>query len=408
MIDYDHIFASHITGIKSEGRYREFMELARHAGKFPYARHIESNRDIIMWCINDYLGMGEHPEVLKSIHTTLDAMGAGAGGTRNIGGNNTLITQLENLLSELHNKESALLFTSGFVANDTTISTIAKIIPDIIFLSDEDNHASIITGIRNSRAEKMIFRHNDVDHLRELLSTIDPNRPKMIIFESIYSMDGFMAPIKEICDLADEFNAMTYIDEVHTVGLYGDKGAGVSRMLGVDDRITIIQGTLGKAIGVIGGYITGSNLLVDAIRSSGSGFIFTTAIPPSIAAGAITSIKHIMKANKIRTHHQENAEKLRAKLREANIKFIENGTHIVPIILGDPILTKQASKMLLEDFNIFVQHINFPTVARGTERLRFTPTPCHTDEMIDDLVSALKQVFKKLKIDNETSLLQKT
>jgi 5-aminolevulinate synthase len=398
MLDYNEIFASHISGIRSEGRYREFVELERCASNFPYAKHIATGNEIVMWCINDYLGMGENPDVLASMHSTLDSMGAGAGGTRNIGGNNTLITQLEALLASWHQKESGLVFTSGFVANDTTISTIARIIPDIIFFSDEDNHASIIAGVRNSRAEKFIFRHNDTRHLRELLSKIDKSKPKMIIFESIYSMDGIPAPIAEICDLAEEFNALTYIDEVHTVGLYGETGAGVTQKLGLSNRVDIIQGTLGKAIGIVGGYVTSSSKLIDAIRSSAPGFIFTTAIPPVVAAGALASIKYLIKSDAGRKLQQENAKKLKKKLLEAGINFIQNDTHIIPIIIGDPILTKAASQLLLNKHKIFVQYINFPTVARGTERLRLTPTPCHNDQMIDDLVLALKDVFVELEI----------
>jgi 5-aminolevulinate synthase len=407
MLDYNEIFAAHISGIRAEGRYREFVELERCASNFPYAQHVATGNEIIMWCINDYLGMGEHPEVLAAMHKTLDLMGAGAGGTRNIGGNNTLIIQLEQLLASWHKKEAGLVFTSGFVANDAAISTIAKIIPDIVFFSDEDNHASIIAGIRNSRAEKFIFRHNDTTHLRELISKIDPNRPKMIIFESIYSMDGIAAPIEEICAIAEEFNALTYIDEVHTVGLYGETGAGVAEKLGLSDRIDIIQGTLGKAIGIVGGYITGSARMIDAIRSSASGFIFTTAIPPMIASGACASVKHLMSANSGRILQQENAQKLKNKLLEAGINFIQNDSHIVPIVLGDPILTKEASQLLLNKHKIFVQYINFPTVERGTERLRFTPTPCHTDAMIDDLVIALKDVFHELNILQSSEMSSK-
>jgi 5-aminolevulinate synthase len=406
MLDYNEIFASHISGIKSEGRYREFVELERCASNFPYAKHIATGNEIVMWCINDYLGMGENPDVLASMHRTLDSMGAGAGGTRNIGGNNTLITQLEALLASWHQKESGLVFTSGFVANDTTISTIARIIPDIMFFSDEDNHASIIAGVRNSRAEKFIFRHNDTKHLRELLSKVDKSKPKMIIFESIYSMDGIPAPIAEICDLAEEFNALTYIDEVHTVGLYGKTGAGVAQKLGLSDRVDIIQGTLGKAIGIVGGYITSSSKLIDAIRSSAPGFIFTTAIPPVVAAGALASIKYLIQSDAGRRLQQENAKKLKSKLLEAGINFIQNDTHIVPIMIGDPILTKAASQLLLNKHKIFVQYINFPTVARGTERLRLTPTPCHNDQMIDDLVIALKDVFAELEIKQLTTANQ--
>ena len=394
MFDYNKAFRSHIDEILKEGRYREFVKLQRCAGNFPKA--IWDDQEITLWCINDYLGMGENPYVTEAMHNTLNNMGAGAGGTRNIGGNNILITELEELLAKWHQKDAGLVFTSGFVSNDTTIATIAKIIPDIIFFSDADNHASIIAGIKNSRADKMIFRHNDMQHLRELLGQVPKDRPKMIIFESIYSMDGVVAPMQEICDLAEEFCAMTYVDEVHTVGLYGPRGAGVAEQLGLSDRIDIIQGTLGKAIGVIGGYITGSRYLIDAIRSTAPGFIFTTALPPVIAAGAIASIRYLISHPQIRITHQKNISLLKDKLREAGIRFLDNNSHIIPIIIGDPILTKQASQMLLHKHKIFVQYINFPTVERGSERLRFTPTPCHTEEMIDILVFALKDVLSTI------------
>lgn len=404
MIDYDNIFSSHLEAIKSEGRYREFMELARKAGKFPYAIHIETGREIVMWCINDYLGMGQHPNVTNAMKNVINHMGAGAGGTRNIGGNNTLIVKLENTLADLHKKDSALLFTSGFVANDTAISTIAKIIPDIVFLSDEDNHASIIAGIRNSRAEKIIFKHNNVDDLELKLSQLDINKPKMIIFEAVYSMNGLTAPVDKICQLAQKYNALTYIDEVHTVGLYGPTGAGIAEKFGLSDQITIIQGTLGKAYGLMGGYIAGSKNIIDAIRSSGPGFIFTTATAPCIAAGAIESINYLRSSSVERIKQQDNANKLRAKLNSAGINFIPNDSHIVPVVIGDPLIAKEASKLLLKDHSIFVQHINYPTVKKGTERLRFTPTPFHDEEMIDHLVNSLVAVFKQLKIyDNNLS-----
>lgn len=395
---YTKYFTEHVKKIKLEGRYRNFLDIKRLAGSFPYAIRTSTGDKIIMWCINDYLGMAQNESVIKSGIESLQQMGSGAGGTRNIGGNNCKIVELEKLLAKFHNKESGLVFTSGYVSNDTTLSTIASIIPNIVFLSDEDNHASIIYGIRNSRAEKYIYNHLDMASLEEQLKSIDINRPKMIVFESVYSMDGLESPVAEICRLAKKYNALTYIDEVHTVGLYGDNGSGVARLRGVDQDIDIIQGTLGKAVGVIGGYITGNNDIIDAIRSSAPGFIFTTAITPPTAAAAIASIKHIMENAGDRVKLFDRVGKVKSKLDFAGIDYINNQSHIVPILIGDPILTKAASDMLLNEHNIFVQHINYPTVKRGTERLRITPTPCHSDEMIDQLVESLSMVFQKLGI----------
>jgi len=398
MTRYKEDFTKHVLSIREEGRYRKFLNLSRSAGRFPYSTLEDNGKEVIMWCINDYLGMGQKEFVIEAAVKTLRSMGSGAGGTRNIGGNNSKIVELEKLLARFHNKESALVFTSGYVANDTTLSTLAKILPDLVFFSDEDNHASIIHGIRNSRAEKRIYKHLDIMSLRKALESVDIARPKVIVFESVYSMDGLESPIEEICKLADEFNAMTYIDEVHTVGLYGNNGSGIANLRGCADKIDIIQGTLGKAIGVIGGYISASDEIIEAIRLSAPGFIFTTAISPSTAAAAIASIEHIDRNSEDRKLQSDRVNLLKNMLRKENIKFIENNSHIIPIIIGDPILAKKASDMLLNKYSIFVQHINFPTVPKGTERLRFTPTPCHTEDMVFELVKALTDVFTILKI----------
>ncbi len=389
-MNYNQIFSSHIDKIRSEGRYRNFVGVMRLAGEFPYATHTPTEKKIVMWCINDYLGMSQHEVVLSAARKTLEISGAGAGGTRNIGGNNGSVLALENILAKLHNKEEALVFTSGYVANDATLVAIAKIMPNIIFFSDEANHASIISGISNSRAEKYIYKHNDVQSLRELLEAAPKDRPKMIVFESVYSMDGLSSPIKEICDLAKEYNAMTYIDEVHTVGLYGTGGAGVADLQGMADKIDIIQGTLGKAYGAIGGYIAGRHEIIDAVRLTAPGFIFTTALPPLVAAAATASIKHLMESNKERELHQNRVATVKHAFEEAGINYLKNESHIIPIIIGDADRASSISAQLLEDYGIYVQHINFPTVPRGTERLRIIPTPYHTDAMIKDLVNALR------------------
>jgi 5-aminolevulinate synthase len=392
-MNYTQIFTNHIEKIKREGRYRNFVGVIRLAGEFPYATHTPTDKKIVMWCINDYLGMSQHDVVLEAARNALKTSGAGAGGTRNIGGNNGAVLDLEATLADLHNKEKALVFTSGYVANDATLVALSKIMPDLIFFSDESNHASIIAGISNSRCEKYIYKHNDAESLRQMLAAAPQNRPKLIVFESIYSMDGLTSPIKEICALAKEYNAMTYIDEVHTVGLYGDNGAGVAAREGFADQIDIIQGTLGKAYGAIGGYIAGDHELIDAIRLTAPGFIFTTALPPLVAAAASASIKYLMVSNKERNLHQNRVTALKKALDEAAIDYLKNDSHIVPIIIGDPDRAAKIYENLLQDHGIYVQHINFPTVPRGTERLRIIPTPYHTDEMIASLVSALKAVL---------------
>lgn len=404
MIDYVECCKVHVDGIRNEGRYRDFVNLQRIAGEFPYALHVDSGRKIVLWCINDYLGMAQHHGVIEAGVRAMRSMGSGSGGTRNIGGTHSSVVELEELLCDLHSKESALVFTSGYVANDTTLSTLARIMPDLAFFSDEDNHASIIQGIKravdaNNQCEKFVYDHLSMASLEEKLRSVDINRPKIIVFESIYSMDGFESPIAEICALAEKYNAMTYIDEVHTVGLYGKRGAGVANLRGYEDKIDIIQGTLGKAIGVIGGYITAKKSIIEAVRLSAPGFIFTTSLPPSVTASAVASIKHIMGNEDKRIAHHMNVQRVKKRLSDAGIGYMHNHSHIVPIVIGDPNLTRQASHTLLNEHGIFVQHINFPTVARGTERLRITPTPCHTDEMIDQLVVSLTKVFAKIGIN---------
>ncbi len=398
MINYHEIFTSHVDKIRSEGRYRDFVGVLRQAGNFPYATYVPNGKKIVMWCINDYLGMSQHRDILAAAIEGLTNSGTGSGGTRNIGGNNGALLELEETLATLHNKEKALVFTSGYVANDSTLVALARIMPDVVFFSDESNHASIIAGINHSKKDKFIYAHNDADHLRDLLEQVPLDRPKVIVFESVYSMDGLKSPIKEICALAKEFNALTYIDEVHTVGLYGDSGAGMAAEEGLADHIDIIQGTLGKAFGVIGGYIAGNDELIDAVRLTAPGFIFTTSLPPSIAMAATASIKHLMKSDVERQNHQARVLSLKAALSAAGISYLDNDSHIVPIMIGDPVIAQQISKKLLLQHDIYVQHVNFPTVPRGTERLRLTPTPCHTDEMIHTLVSALKEVFQELEV----------
>ena len=400
-MDYEAKFKEAIDALRAEGRYRVFMDIGRRKGAFPNARHYDGDteRDIIVWCSNDYLGMGQHPDVIAAMEEALHTNGAGAGGTRNISGTNHYHVLLEQELADLHNKEAALLFTSGYISNDATLSTVAKILPDCIVYSDELNHASMIEGVRHSGQKKLIFRHNDVEHLEELLAQSDPNVPKIIAFESVYSMDGDIAPIKEFCDLADKYNALTYLDEVHAVGLYGARGGGVAEREGLMDRVSIIEGTLGKAFGVMGGYITGTRNLIDVVRSYASGFIFTTSLSPVLAAGALASIRYVKTAGHLRDQHQERAATLKQMFRDADLPVMDSVSHIVPLWVGDPSLCKQVSDELMQDFGIYVQPINYPTVPRGTERLRFTPSPNHTDDMMQDLVKALNIVWERLKIN---------
>jgi 5-aminolevulinate synthase len=386
MLNY---FKQTIEQLKSENRYREFLDISRICGEFPHAINNKNGNKIIVWCSNDYLGMGQNNAAIDEATNALKRYGVGAGGTRNISGTSGILVELEKEIASLHNKESALTFVSGYVANDAAIQSLAKIIPDLIIFSDEKNHASIISGIRNSKAQKQIFRHNDMAHLEELLKSYTQNQPKLIIFESVYSMDGDFGKVAEIVALAKKYNALTYVDEVHGVGLYGKTGAGLCEKLNLMGEIDIIQGTFAKAFGAIGGYIAAKSEIVDAIRCVASGLIFTTALPPVVAAAIISNVRHLKKSEIERSKIHENVAKLKAELQKFGIKIVENNSHIVSVRVGDAAKAKAASKRLLEEFNIYVQHINFPTVAKGDERLRITVTPLHTDKMIVDLVEAL-------------------
>lgn len=396
--DYEAHYSKSIDALKDEGRYRVFMDLARRAGSFPVAIDESTGEPITVWCSNDYLGMGQHPKVLDAMRQALDSMGSGAGGTRNISGNHHAVVELEKTLARLHGKEAGLVFTSGYVSNEATLSTLGRQLPNCVIFSDECNHASMIHGIRNSRAEKHVFRHNDVEHLESLLQQVDINRPKVIAFESVYSMDGDVGPIKEFCDLADKYGAITYLDEVHAVGMYGPHGAGIAEREGLMGRVTLIQGTLGKAYGVMGGYVTGSAMLMDMIRSYAPGFIFTTAMPPALAMGAQASIQHLMDSQKERDGQRRAVAEVKERLNKAGIPVLETETHIVPVMIGDPVRCKQASDILRQEYGIYVQPINFPTVPRGTERLRITPSPLHTSEHINALVDGLVAVFDRLNV----------
>lgn len=395
-MNYDAALDAALNRLHEEGRYRTFIDIERRRGQFPHAvwkKPDGTEQDITVWCGNDYLGMGQHPVVLEAMHKALEDTGAGSGGTRNISGTTVYHKELEAELSDLHQKEAALLFTSAYIANDATLSTLPKLFPGLIIYSDALNHASMIEGVRRNGGAKRIFRHNDVEHLRELLEADDPSAPKLIAFESIYSMDGDFGPIKEICDLADEFGALTYLDEVHAVGMYGPRGAGVAERDNLMHRIDIINGTLGKAFGVHGGYIAASEKMCDAVRSYAPGFIFTTSLPPVVAAGAAASVRHLKTDQALRDLHQERAKVLKLRLKGMGLPIIDHGTHIVPVMVGDPVHTKKISDMLLSDYGIYVQPINFPTVPRGTERLRFTPSPVHDPKMLDGLVRAMDALW---------------
>ena len=395
-MDYTAHLDGALSRLHEEGRYRTFIDIERAQGKFPHALWNcpdGSKNPIVVWCGNDYLGMGQHPVVLNAMHEALDATGAGSGGTRNISGTTVYHKRLEAELADLHGKEAALLFTSAYIANDATLSTLPKLFPGLIIYSDELNHASMIEGVRRNGGAKRIFRHNDVEHLRELLQADDPSTPKLIAFETVYSMDGDFGPIEAICDLADEFNAWTYIDEVHAVGMYGPRGGGVCERDNLAHRIDIINGTLAKAYGVMGGYIAASEKMCDAVRSYAPGFIFTTSLPPAVAAGAAASVAHLKSDQTLRDQHQLQARILKMRLKGLGLPIIDHGSHIVPVIVGNPVHTKKLSDMLLSEHGIYVQPINFPTVPRGTERLRFTPSPVHGPKEIDALVKAMDALW---------------
>ncbi|PWR25939.1 5-aminolevulinate synthase [Zavarzinia aquatilis] len=397
---YDDKFANAIADLKQEGRYRVFADLQRHCGNFPRAtwRGPNGARDIVVWCSNDYLGQGQNSEVLSAMHEALDTYGAGAGGTRNISGNSRAHVLLEDELASLHGKESALIFSSGFVSNEAALSALSRVLKGVTVYSDELNHASMIEGIRHGGAPKRIFRHNDVKHLVSMLKEADPAAPKIIAFESVYSMDGDIAPIADFVEVAKTYNALTYLDEVHAVGLYGEHGAGVAEATGTMGDIDVIEGTLGKAFGAMGGYIAGSSVMVDCVRSYAPGFIFTTSLAPVIAAGACASIRYLRQHNELRVKHQERAATLKRKLAAAGLPVLQSQSHIVPVMVGDPVRCKAISDELLSVDGIYVQPINFPTVPRGTERLRFTPSPFHDDEMMDQLVAALDRIWTKARL----------
>jgi 5-aminolevulinate synthase len=397
---YGQTFKDALSKLKREGRYRVFADIVRHRGAFPTAAHHTQNgvKPITVWCSNDYLCMGQHPKVVAAMHQAIDSAGAGSGGTRNISGTNHFHVELERELADLHGKESALLFTSGYVSNDATLSTLARMLPGCVFFSDEMNHASMIEGMRHSGAEKRIYRHNDMGHLEELLRAASPNQPKIVCFESVYSMEGDFGKIEQICDLAERYGAMTYLDEVHGVGLYGPRGGGVAERDGQMHRVDIIEGTLAKAFGVMGGYITGTTAIMDCVRSFASGFIFTTSLPPAITAGALAAIRHLKSSNAEREALQNRAARLKGLLGGVNVPLVESPSHIVPVLVGDPALCKVVSDELLYTHGVYVQPINFPTVPRGTERLRITPSPMHTDAQMDELVAAIDTVWTALRL----------
>jgi 5-aminolevulinate synthase len=400
-LDYQRIFAQAIDRLHAEGRYRVFIDILRNKGSFPNARCFAGHngpKPITVWCSNDYLAMGQHPDVIAAMEEALHDVGAGSGGTRNIGGNTHYHVQLEAELADLHSKEAALIFTSGYISNEATLSTVARLLPGCIIFSDQLNHASMIAGIRNSGCEKQVFRHNDLAHLEELLAAADPEAPKLIAFESVYSMDGDVAPIAAICDLADEYGAITYLDEVHAVGMYGPRGGGISERDRVADRVTIVEGTLGKAFGIMGGYIAADRNIVDVVRSYAPGFIFTTSLSPVLVAGALASVRHLKASSAEREEQQAKAGRLKAILAEAQLPVMPSTTHIVPLMVGDPLRAKKISDILLAEYGIYAQPINYPTVPRGTERLRFTPGPLHTEAMMSELAAALVEIWSRLEM----------
>jgi 5-aminolevulinate synthase len=400
-VNYDAVFEKAIDRLHAEGRYRVFIDILRNKGNYPNARCFAGHngpKDITVWCSNDYLCMGQHPKVITAMEDALHDVGAGSGGTRNIGGNTHYHVELEHELADLHGKDGALLFTSGYVSNDATLSTLAKVLPGCIIYSDELNHASMIAGIRNAGCEKRVWRHNDLAHLEELLAADDPEAPKLIAFESVYSMDGDVAPIGAVCDLADKYNALTYCDEVHAVGMYGARGGGISERDEVADRVTIIEGTLGKAFGVMGGYIAADQKIIDVIRSYAPGFIFTTSLSPVLVAGVLASVRHLKVSSEERTAQHANAAMLKTLFADAGLPVMVSNTHIVPLMVGDPVKAKKISDILLAEYGVYVQPINYPTVPRGTERLRFTPGPQHTEAMMRDLTSALIEIWGRVDI----------
>jgi 5-aminolevulinate synthase len=400
-VNYNAVFEKAIDRLHAEGRYRVFIDILRNKGNYPSARCFAGHngpKDITVWCSNDYLCMGQHPDVISAMENALHDVGAGSGGTRNIGGNTHYHVELEQELADLHGKDGALLFTSGYVSNDATLSTLAKVLPGCIIYSDELNHASMIAGIRNAGCEKRVWRHNDLAHLEELLAADDPEAPKLIAFESVYSMDGDVAPIGAVCDLADKYNALTYCDEVHAVGMYGARGGGISERDAVADRVTIIEGTLGKAFGVMGGYIAADQNIIDVIRSYAPGFIFTTSLSPVLVAGVLAAVRHLKASSVERDAQQANAAMLKKLFAEAGLPVMLSNTHIVPLMVGDPVKAKKISDILLAEYGVYVQPINYPTVPRGTERLRFTPGPQHNEGMMRNLTSALVEIWGRMEM----------
>lgn len=400
-MDYNRTFDDALDALRQEGRYREFADIRRKRGQFPSADCFsgEHVRGIKVWCSNDYLTMGQNPKIIAAMHEAIDCAGAGSGGTRNISGTTHYHVELERELADLHGKEAALLFTSGYVANDASLSTLVRLLPECVIISDEKNHASMIAGIRHGGGPKRIWKHNDLEHLESLLKEYDSNTPKIVAFESVYSMDGDISPISEICDIAKKYNALTYLDEVHAVGLYGARGGGVSERDGVAEKVDIIEGTLAKGFGLMGGYIAANANVVDAIRSYASGFIFTTSLSPAIVAGALASVRHLKESQAERTLHQERARTLKKRLTEAGLPVLDNPSHIVPVMVLDPVLCKQLTDALMDRFGIYVQPINYPTVPRGSERIRLTPGPAHSDEDMDELLSALNTLWGEMDLE---------